>query len=115
MNISEDEDKGDPSKIMLERIEIDPMVDVPLNNSNDNLVRRTNSIVRRRDVHNGMGRVESGGEGGLKGLHFLNIKGKESDAWKPMEKRFNQYAVDGRLSRDNFGTCIGKLHPFLTS
>ncbi|KAL6203147.1 hypothetical protein ACLB2K_026850 [Fragaria x ananassa] len=88
-------------------------VDVPLSSSNENALTGTNNIVRRRagfhgNVPSGTGKVEArGGGGGLKGLHFLNIKGKESEAWKPMEKRFHQYAVEDRFSRDDFGTCIG--------
>ncbi|PRQ33834.1 putative NAD(P)H oxidase (H(2)O(2)-forming) [Rosa chinensis] len=104
MNISENEGKEDPSKWGLQNIEIDPMVEAPLNHSNDTALKRTNSSVRRRNAFQGNVR---GGMGRIRSLHFLNIKGKESDAWKPMEKRFNQYAVDNRLSRDNFGTCIG--------
>ncbi|XP_050371359.1 putative respiratory burst oxidase homolog protein H [Argentina anserina] len=110
MNILENEVKEDPSKGGLQNIDIDPMIDVPLATSND---KGPNNIVRRRtagfhaNVQGGTGKVEPKGGGGLKGLHFLNIKGKESDAWKPMEKRFNQYAVENRLSRDDFGTCIG--------
>nr|XP_011461300.1 PREDICTED: putative respiratory burst oxidase homolog protein H isoform X1 [Fragaria vesca subsp. vesca] len=116
MNISENEGKEDvPSKGVLQNIDIDPMVDVP-SSSNENVLTGTNNIVRRRagfhgNVPSGTGKVEArgggGGGGGLKGLHFLNIKGKESEAWKPMEKRFHQYAVEDRLSRDDFGTCIG--------
>lgn len=39
--------------------------------------------------------------------------GKNPDAWKNVEKRFNKYAVDGRLSKENFGPCIGEILTFL--
>ncbi|CAN4098885.1 unnamed protein product [Withania somnifera] len=56
-----------------------------------------------------MGRMESGVSRGLKSLWFLDRKttGKEGDSWKSVEKRFNQNAVNGRLFREKFGTCIG--------
>ena len=47
---------------------------------------------------------------GLKSLRFLDrtVTGKEMDAWRSIEKRFYQFAVDDRLSRDKFGVCIGE-------
>ncbi|XVF05604.1 hypothetical protein REPUB_Repub05bG0187100 [Reevesia pubescens] len=46
---------------------------------------------------------------GLQSLRFLDrtVTGKEMDAWKSTERRFNQFAVDGKLSKDKFGVCIG--------
>ncbi|KAK2360738.1 respiratory burst oxidase protein B [Trifolium repens] len=51
----------------------------------------------------------NGAARGLKGLRFLDrtVTGKEGDAWRSIEKRFTQNAVDGMLSKDKFGTCIG--------
>ncbi|KAJ8629168.1 hypothetical protein MRB53_022491 [Persea americana] len=45
----------------------------------------------------------------IRSLKFLDKStcGKNPEAWKNVEKRFKQYAVDGRLSRANFGRCIG--------
>lgn len=59
--------------------------------------------------NNKMERLQSGAQRGLKGLRFLDrtVTGKENDAWKSIEKRFAQNAVDGKLSRDKFGACIG--------
>lgn len=37
------------------------------------------------------------------------MTGKEGDAWRSVEKRFNQNAVNGRIFREKFGTCIGIL------
>ncbi|GLJ40328.1 hypothetical protein SUGI_0829120 [Cryptomeria japonica] len=45
-------------------------------------------------------------ERGLKSLRFLD-RSAEKDAWKTVERRFDQIAVEGRLSRQNFGSCIG--------
>lgn len=55
------------------------------------------------------GRQQSGALRGLNSLRFLDKQkiGKEGDRWKAVEKRFNQMAVDGRLSRDKFGICVG--------
>ncbi|TKY66041.1 putative respiratory burst oxidase-like protein H [Spatholobus suberectus] len=73
-----------------------------------------NNNVRSRNGFQGNGgkkmvRMESGAGRGIKGLRFLDrtVTGKENDAWKSIEKRFAQHAVDGKLSKDKFGTCIG--------
>ena len=56
-----------------------------------------------------MMRTESGAARGIKGLRFLDrtVTGREADAWKSIEKRFTQNAVDGKLTKDKFGTCMG--------
>ncbi|GAA0164693.1 oxidase [Lithospermum erythrorhizon] len=56
-----------------------------------------------------MGRMQSGAARGLNSLRFLDrtTTGKEADAWKVIERRFNEHGVNGRLCRDKFGTCIG--------
>ncbi|XP_060168894.1 putative respiratory burst oxidase homolog protein H [Lycium barbarum] len=55
-----------------------------------------------------MVRIESGAARGFKSLHFLDTtKCKEGDAWKSVEKRFHQNAVNGILFRDKFGSSIG--------
>ncbi|XP_009420071.2 putative respiratory burst oxidase homolog protein H isoform X1 [Musa acuminata AAA Group] len=41
---------------------------------------------------------------GAKGLRFLD---KKAGGWKAVEKRFDQFAVDGRLPKESFGRCIG--------
>ncbi|XP_068339929.1 putative respiratory burst oxidase homolog protein H [Pyrus communis] len=125
MNMSKNDDQKDPNQWKLETIDIDPMVDIPLSNndtegnvtksSNDATLKRNNSSVRKRNGvqgnnHGSVGcRAEPGGKEGIKSLRFLDrtATGKEVDAWKQVEKRFNQYAVAGRLSRDKFGACIG--------
>ncbi|XP_027930088.1 putative respiratory burst oxidase homolog protein H isoform X2 [Vigna unguiculata] len=70
--------------------------------------------VRNRNANQGNGgrkmvRVESGAARGIKGLRFLDrtVTGKEADAWRSIEKRFTQHAVDGKLSKDKFGICMG--------
>ncbi|KAJ0987713.1 hypothetical protein J5N97_006069 [Dioscorea zingiberensis] len=53
-------------------------------------------------------RLRSSAELGLKGLRFLDkSSGKEGSGWKSVERRFEQFAIDGRLPRENFGRCIG--------
>lgn len=58
-----------------------------------------------------MGRTYSGASRGLQSLRFLDrtTTGKEGDAWKAVEKRFNQLAINRGLSRDDFGFCIGEF------
>ncbi|KAI7744295.1 hypothetical protein M8C21_031073 [Ambrosia artemisiifolia] len=56
-----------------------------------------------------MGRTTSTAAKGLNSLRFLDrtVTGKEGDAWRSIEKRFNQFAVDGKLPKDKFGICLG--------
>ncbi|KAL9277012.1 hypothetical protein ACSQ67_025432 [Phaseolus vulgaris] len=53
--------------------------------------------------------VLKGAARGIKGLRFLDrtVTGKEADAWRSIEKRFTQHAVEGKLPKDKFGTCMG--------
>ncbi|KAL6200056.1 hypothetical protein ACLB2K_029838 [Fragaria x ananassa] len=82
MNISENEGKEDvPSKGVLQNIDIDPMVDVPLSSSNENALTGTNNIARRRagfhgNVPGGTGKVEGRGGGG--GGEEEGMGGRES-------------------------------------
>lgn len=57
-------------------------------------------------------RTASSAAKGIQSLRFLDrtVTGKEMDAWKSTERRFNQFAVDGKLHRDKFGVCIGKTY-----
>ncbi|KAG8488456.1 hypothetical protein CXB51_016198 [Gossypium anomalum] len=77
--------------------------------------RRLMSTARKRTngppptgIHR-LDRTASSAAKGLESLRFLDKKvtGKDSDAWKPTEKRFNQFAVEGKLHRDKFGICVG--------
>ncbi|XP_024967933.1 putative respiratory burst oxidase homolog protein H [Cynara cardunculus var. scolymus] len=56
-----------------------------------------------------MGRTTSSAAKGLNSLRFLDrtVTGKEGDAWRAIERRFHQFAVDGKLPRDKFGICVG--------
>ncbi|GMH12328.1 hypothetical protein Nepgr_014169 [Nepenthes gracilis] len=111
---------GDSTKWMLDSGEIDRRIDVPINddphekkasNNVATIDRTTSSTKRRNGVPSNppprMGRTQSSTARGLRSLRFLDGAGKETDTWKPVEKRFNQNAVDGRLSRDKFGAVIG--------
>ncbi|KAK4441132.1 putative respiratory burst oxidaseprotein H [Sesamum alatum] len=110
---------GNSGKWTLEKIEIDNMVDVPMgdgaaaNDVNESFLKRKPSSVKKRipvqDSTPKMGRISSGATRGLMSLRFLDRTrtGKEEDAWRAIEKRFNQNVVDGRLFKDKFGVCIG--------
>ncbi|WJX81817.1 NAD(P)H oxidase (H2O2-forming) [Trifolium repens] len=80
-------------------------------NNNGNNMRSRNNNNNNNNHQNGnkIMRMTSGAARGLKGLRFLDrtVTGKEGDAWRSIEKRFTQNAVDGMLSKDKFGTCIG--------
>lgn len=56
-----------------------------------------------------MGRTTSTAAKGLNSLRFLDrtVTGKEGDAWRSIERRFNQFAVEGKLPKDKFGICLG--------
>ncbi|CAK9184830.1 unnamed protein product [Ilex paraguariensis] len=112
--------RGESVKWILENVDIDYMVDVPIDNQqsvpacpNQRSFKRNDSSLRKRSgvqsTVPGMQRLQSGADRGLRSLRFLDrtTTGKERQAWKAIEKRFNQCAVDGRLFRDKFGACIG--------
>lgn len=121
-NVSDRAAGEDSSIWILESIDVDKMADVPIDNNNEaadqstmnettTSLKKINSSARKRNGVPRMGRMTSGAARGLNSLRFLDrtTTGKEADAWKCIERRFNQHSVDGRLSRDKFGTCIGKL------
>ncbi|XP_058761130.1 putative respiratory burst oxidase homolog protein H [Vicia villosa] len=124
---SEKQGTDESSTWILESIEIAPdVVEVSKKDENnesrvikasDNEASIDNgSNVRHRNNNNHnnnnggkMVRMQSGAARGLKGLRFLDrtVTGKEGDAWRSIEKRFTQHAVDGMLHKDKFGQCIG--------
>lgn len=57
---------------------------------------------------------QSGALRGLNSVRFIDKKhiGKEGDGWNAVETRFHQMAVDGKLSRDKFGICVGKYYSY---
>ncbi|KAM7527858.1 hypothetical protein LguiB_031268 [Lonicera macranthoides] len=70
------------------------------------------SLLRKRALGTGgprMGRLQSGAARGLHSLRFLDAKtaANEGDAWKAVEKWFDENSVGGRLCKDKFGACIG--------
>lgn len=106
----------DSEKWILEKIHIDHMTNVEIeeDNNNNNTKKSGEASLRQRKMNPNpgpprMGRMESGAKRGLMGLKFLDRAktGKEEDAWRAIEKRFQQNAVDGRLFKDKFGACIG--------
>ncbi|CAI0548558.1 unnamed protein product [Linum tenue] len=54
-------------------------------------------------------RTASSAARGLQSLRFLDrtTTGRETDAWRAIERRFDQYAVDGLLAKEHFAVCIG--------
>lgn len=77
-------------------------------------MNRNASSMRKRGVPPPvprLGRNQSGAARGLHSLRFLDTKtaGKEGDTWKGVEKRFGQFAIDGRLPREKFGVCVGNV------
>lgn len=106
--------RGESVKWILERSEIDSMADVPMDEKSESLPNGANERFLKRktgDTENRMGRTESVASQGIRSLRFLDraITGKEEDAWKDIEKRFNQHAVHGRLFKEKFGICIGNF------
>lgn len=62
----------------------------------------------KNPVGRGLQRIQSGAETGLKSLRFLDkTRAGKEDGWKDVEKRFDQFAVSGRLPKEKFGSCIG--------
>ncbi|EEF29574.1 putative respiratory burst oxidase homolog protein H isoform X2 [Ricinus communis] len=83
-------------------------------NFGESLRRTTTNVLRKSGVlaptlPRKVERTASSAARGLKSLRFLDrtVTGKEMDAWRSIEKRFIQFAVDDRLPRDKFGACIG--------
>ncbi|PIA43190.1 hypothetical protein AQUCO_02000554v1 [Aquilegia coerulea] len=57
-------------------------------------------------------RTRSSAQQALKGLRFINKTTgtiDKNELWLQVESRFNSLAMDGLLSRENFGECIGML------
>ncbi|KAL9672554.1 hypothetical protein QQ045_028805 [Rhodiola kirilowii] len=122
MSSSIDDRTSDSTKWILESVQVDRMVDIPINDEQqpsprqiDMSFRRNASSARKRNNGayapslRGMARTGSTAARGLKSLRFLDrtVTGKEDDAWRAIERRFSQYANDGRLSKEKFGPCIG--------
>ncbi|KAL6577252.1 hypothetical protein OROMI_011528 [Orobanche minor] len=105
--------RGESVKWIMERIEIGNTADVEMENGKSSYpIRKVSSIKKTNRVQDStpmIGSLESIVPRGLKSLRFLDrtVTGKEEDAWRAVEKSFNQNAVDGRLFKDKFGACIG--------
>ncbi|XP_028784413.1 respiratory burst oxidase homolog protein B [Neltuma alba] len=66
-------------------------------------LRRMTSSNNRFDK---MDRTKSGAARALQGLKFIS-KSIGSDDWSPVEQRFDELAVDGKLPKTRFSHCIG--------
>lgn len=122
MNDDNNNNHEDTQKWILDSDVIDVMVDVPIidgGGGNKKGSFKTRDDQRRHGVSRpaGMrlGRRQSKAERGFKSLKFLDrsVTGKEVDAWRAIENRFQRYAIDHRLPRDKFGVCIGMSFNFL--
>lgn len=126
-NAFDDPRSEDTSKWMLESVEIDRMEDVPIREEsqfappkpplpsggsmrrNASVVRKRGSAIQSNSAPVRMERTASSAARGLKSLRFLDrtVTGKEADSWRAIERRFDQFALSGRLPKDKFGICIG--------
>nr|GMD17475.1 putative respiratory burst oxidase homolog protein H [Ipomoea batatas] len=97
-------------------VEAERLSDVLLDNGEagartESSLRMTAAGMKRRRTSSEpkLGRLNSGIARGFKGIRFLerSATGKELDAWRTMERRFDENAEGGRLCRDKFGACIG--------
>lgn len=117
--------RGESVRWNLEKIEIESMAEVPLvgggggegDGQETKLKKKPSNVKKRNQVQDSsappprMGRMESRVTKSLMSLRFLDrtVTGLEEDAWKAIDKRFHQNAVDGKLFKDKFGVCIGIL------
>ncbi|GKV08215.1 hypothetical protein SLEP1_g19880 [Rubroshorea leprosula] len=83
-------------------------------NSRIQSFRRLMSSARKRNagppnIPRMMQRTSSSAAKGLQSLRFLDqtTTGNENDAWKSIERRFNQHVINGKLPRDKFGVSVG--------
>ncbi|KAG5106424.1 hypothetical protein JHK82_043394 [Glycine max] len=88
--------KDESSTWILESIEIDPVVGRP---KRDDEAPPNGSTVLKSP--NDVAAVNNNTQ------QQQQQQWRETDAWKSIEKRFTQNAVDGKLTKDKFGTCMG--------
>lgn len=123
---------GDSEKVVLQGVKIDK-----LNNEQNNMAspqsqnqtrqtlpksvskstfgRIASTFKASRNASKGIGHRHAPHSGALRGLNsvrFIDKKqvGKEGDGWHNVENRFHQMAVNGKLSREKFGVCVGKYY-----
>ncbi|KAM7278921.1 hypothetical protein ACFE04_006055 [Oxalis oulophora] len=72
-------------------------------------ISRNQSNARKRSGPQKIQRTLSSASRGLDSLRFLDrtTTGREIDAWRSIEKRFDQFATNGKLTKENFGICVG--------
>ncbi|XP_010483647.2 PREDICTED: putative respiratory burst oxidase homolog protein H [Camelina sativa] len=80
----------------------------PSTRKSGNLGPPTNALPKKTGPQR-VERTTSSAARGLQSLRFLDrtVTGRERDAWKSIENRFNQFSVDGKLPKEKFGVCIG--------
>lgn len=94
---------------------------LPRNSSRVMSFKRLMSTARNKRTNGGppqipkVQRTASSAAKGLQSLRFLDrtVTGKEMDAWRSTERRFDQFAVNGKLHKDKFGVCVGKSQAHL--
>lgn len=76
------------------------------------IVVRAFSKARRQAAMAKMKCTGSSTKRGLQSLRFLDQKAT-GHGWHHVEKRFDEMAMEGKLSKENFGRCIGEeLHEY---
>lgn len=121
-NVDHKVTKDDSSKWILENIDLDHVVEIDNARPEPVLMQNAYTISpKKKSGFQGnnvpkMGR-SSTAKRGLKSLRFLDrtVTGKENDAWRSVEKRFNQFALHGRLYREKFGICVGTINNFMST
>lgn len=102
---------GDPETAMLaSRLEKRP---ASLGSQLSFKLRQVSHELRRMTSSNRfdkMDRNKSGAARALQGLKFISKNILGSDAWPPVELRFHELAVDGKLPRARFSQCIGTYY-----
>lgn len=80
----------------------------PSTRKSGNLGPPTNAVPKKTGPQR-VERTTSSAARGLQSLRFLDrtVTGRERDAWRSIENRFNQFSVDGKLPKEKFGVCIG--------
>ncbi|PON81712.1 Respiratory burst oxidase [Trema orientale] len=73
-------------------------------------LRQVSQELKRMTSSNRLQKIDrnkSGAARALKGLKFMTRNNVGNEGWAQIEARFDQFAVDGVLSKSRFGQCVG--------
>lgn len=65
-----------------------------------------------KQPQNKIGGIASSTQRGIQGLKFLDKTLAGKGGWHTIEKRFDRYAVNHRLHKENFAYCVGTFSCF---